>query len=28
VEVSAGLDEQYTGTVTSASTFIAKQTIK
>lgn len=26
VEVSVGLDEQYEGTVTSASTFIAKQT--
>lgn len=28
VEVSVGLDEQYQGTVTSASTFIAKQTAK
>jgi hypothetical protein len=26
VEVSVGLDEQYEDTVTSASTFIAKQT--
>jgi len=28
VLVSVGLDEQYQGTVTSASTFIAKQTTK
>jgi len=28
VEVSVGLDEEYKGTVTSATTFIAKQTTK